>query len=265
MFFTGLTILTTLSSVNPLKCIPMNNQQCKVRPEMVNVNSNKPVFYPFSIKTSKWSGSCNNTNDPYAKLCIPDVFKNMHIKVFNLMSRSNETRHVQWLETCNCKCRLDASFCNSKQRWNKDKCRCEWKELIDKGMCDKGFIWNPSNCECECHKLCDVGEYLDYENCNFRKRLVDKMIEECTENVEEAKITRITLFECNSVKHKYKYRSSCTIYVVLIAIVFTICIGIGSYFIYYKYMNHWYLKKDVTRITFGTHTQTAIQWTFKWD
>ena len=95
-------------------------------------------------------------------------------------------------------------------------------------MCDKALIWNPSNCECDCNKLCDVGEYLDYENCKCRKRLVDKLIEEYTENVEEAKITGITLFEWNSAEHKNKCKTSCTIYVVLIAIVFTICIGIGT-------------------------------------
>ena len=57
------------------------------------------------------------------------------------MSRTNETRHIEWHKTCKCKCRLDASVCNNKQRWSEDKCRCECKESIDKGMCDKGFIW----------------------------------------------------------------------------------------------------------------------------
>ena len=52
-FFTGLTFLLTLTSVNWLSCISMNNQECKVRPEIVNVNSKEPVFFPFSIKTSK--------------------------------------------------------------------------------------------------------------------------------------------------------------------------------------------------------------------
>ena len=68
-----------LSSINPLECVSMNNQECKVRPEIVNVNSNEPLFYPFSIKTSKWSGSCNNINDSYAKLCVADVVKNINI------------------------------------------------------------------------------------------------------------------------------------------------------------------------------------------
>ena len=119
------------------------------------------MFYPFSVKASKYSGSCNNINDPYAKLCVPDVVKNSNIKVFNLMSRSNETRHIKWHKTCKCKRRLDASVCNNKHRWNEDKCRCECK-VIDKGGCDKGFIWNPSNCEYECDKSCYIGEYLDY-------------------------------------------------------------------------------------------------------
>ena len=71
----------------------MNNQECKVRPQIANLNRDEPVFFPFSIKTSKCSGSCNNINNPYAKLCVSDVVKNLNAKVFNLMSRTNETRH----------------------------------------------------------------------------------------------------------------------------------------------------------------------------
>ena len=141
------------------------NQKCKVRPQILNVNGDDPMFFPFSIKTSKCSGSCNNINNPYAKLCVPNAVKNLNVKVFNLMLRTNETRHIEWHKTCKCKCRLDGSVCNNKQPWNDDKCRCKCKELIDKGVCEKGFIWNPSNCECECDKSCDVGKYLDYENC----------------------------------------------------------------------------------------------------
>ena len=191
-FFTGLIFLLTLAGVNSLSCISMNNQECKVRPQIVNVNSDEPVFYPFSIKTSKCSGSCNNINDPYAKMCVPDVVKNLNVKVFNLMSRTNETRYIKWHETCKYKCRLDAGVCNDKQRWNDDKCRCECKELIDNSVCDKGSAWNLSNCECECDKSYDAGEYLDYENCKCRKKLVDKLVEECIENIEETGLVEIT-------------------------------------------------------------------------
>ena len=95
MMFLGCNI----SSVNSLnlvpKCVSMNNQECKVRPEKININSNEPSFYHYSVKISKCSGSCNNINYPYAKLCIPDVVKNTNIKVFNLMSKTNETRHIK--------------------------------------------------------------------------------------------------------------------------------------------------------------------------
>ena len=150
VFFVGLTILSNFKnliplSATPLNCISMKNQECKTRLQFINVNSNNPIFYLFSIKTSKCSGHCNNIKNPYAKICVPNVIKDLNIKVFNLISRTNETRFIEWYETCKCKCRLDAIVCNNKQRWNENKCRCECKELIDKGICDKGFIWNPSN------------------------------------------------------------------------------------------------------------------------
>ena len=163
----------------------MNNQVCKTRTKIIDVNSNEPVFYPYSIKVNKCSRNCNNINDPYAKLHIPDIVKNKNVQVFNLMSRINETRHITWHETCKCVYRLTAIVCNNKQRWNEDKCRCECREdLIDKGACDKGFIWNLSNYECECDKSCGIGEYLDYKYCACRNSLVDKLVEECYKIVD---------------------------------------------------------------------------------
>ena len=147
-------------SCNALICVSMNNQEYRIRPGITNINSNEPTFYPYSIEINKCSGSCNNINDPYSKLCVPDVVQDINVKVFNLISRTNETRHIEWHETFKCKCRLDSSVCNNKQRWNNDKCRCECKELIGNGRCDEEFIWNPSNCECECDKSCGVEEYL---------------------------------------------------------------------------------------------------------
>ena len=163
IFYIGSLFLSSLVGTTSLNCISMKNQECKIRPKIINVNSNEAILYPFTIKRSKWSGSCNNINNPYAKIC-KIYLKDLNVKVFNLMLRTNETRHIKWHETVKCKCRLDASVCKNKQRWNNDKCQYECKELIDKGICDKGYIWNPSNCKCECDKSCDFGEYLDYEN-----------------------------------------------------------------------------------------------------
>ena len=100
--------------------------------------------------------------------------------------------------------------------------------MIDKGVCDRPYIWDPSNCECECDKSCDVGEYLDYKNCKCRKRLVHKSVEESNEIVEEVKIV---------IENKNKC-SSCIFYVALFSIFFTNNIGVATYFVYYRYINH---------------------------
>ena len=123
----ALMLFNSLLSVNPLECITMKNQECKVRSEIVDVNSNNPIFYPCSIKTNKCRGNCNNISDPYIYICVPDTVKNLNVKVFNLITLTNEARNVKWHETCKCICRLDKIIWNSKKRWNKDKCRCECK------------------------------------------------------------------------------------------------------------------------------------------
>ena len=102
--------------------------------------------------------------------------------------------------------------------------------MIHKGVCDKGFIWNPINYEREFDKSCDAGEYLDYENSKYKKRLVDKLVEECSENFEEVKLAKITLAE-----HKNVCKSSCILHIVLFSIIFTLNIEIGTYFVYYTY------------------------------
>ena len=159
IFCIGFLFLSSFLSATLLSCISIKNQECKVRPKIDDITSNNPIFYSFSIKINKCSGNCNNINNPYAKICVPDDVKYLNVKVFNIMSRANGTRFIKWHETCKCVCRLDEIICNDEKRWNKNKCRCECQELIDKGTCDKGLIWNPSNCECECDKNFDIGEY----------------------------------------------------------------------------------------------------------
>ena len=113
--FTVITTFFNISYVNSLECISMNNQESKARPKIIDVNNNEPVFYPYSIRVNKCSGSCSNINDPYAKLYVPDIIKNINVKVFNLMSRINETRQIIWHETWKCVCRLTSAICNSRQ------------------------------------------------------------------------------------------------------------------------------------------------------
>ena len=105
----------------------MNNQECEVRWQIVNVNGDDSVFFPFSIKTSKCSNSCNNINNPHAQLCVSDVVKKLNAEVFNLRPRTKEIGCIERYERCKCKCRLNGSVCNNKKRCNDNKCSCECK------------------------------------------------------------------------------------------------------------------------------------------
>ena len=214
-----------------LECVSKVNQKCVSGPKIIDVNKNEPVFYPYSIKVNKCSGSCNTINNP---LCVPGITKNINVKVFNLIARINETRQTVWHETCKCIFRLTSAICNIQQIWNKDKCRCKSKEdLTNKLVCDKGYIWNPSTCSCECDKLCDVGQYLDYKNCICRKSIVDKLVEECINVVDGDILYNNTLsIDPNDCPSR-------TSYIVLFSVFLLINVIVRSTFIYF----YWYKSK----------------------
>ena len=212
----------------------MNNQGCKIRTEIINLNTNEPMFYLYCIKINRCKGSCNTINDPYAKICVPDQIKSINVKVFNLLLRINETRHIKWHKTC--KCTLDASICNNKQRWNDDRCICECKELIDKGKCDKGFIWDPCNCECECDKSYDIGEYLDSKNCRCRIKIIDKLVEEFSENIDVNEILYNETLDVISSSDNKTY-DSCVVY-ILFSVFLIISISMAIYVYFFLYLKN---------------------------
>ena len=148
-------------------------------------------------------------------------------------------------------CRLTSSIFNSRQIGNEGKCRCECKkDLIDKGICNKGFIWNPSNCGWDCDKSRGIGEYLDYKKCVCRNSIVDKLIEECTNVIDENKIYNETL---NAIPSDDC--ASCTLYVVLLAVFLTTSVIIGAVFVYF----YWYSKKYIVRQYLKKHNVSATQ------
>ena len=123
-------------------------------------------------------------------------------------------------------------------------------------MCDKGFIWNPSNCVCECDKNCGFSEYLDYENCKCRKKLVDKLIDQCAETIEEVKLAKITPIELHSAENENENKySSCKVYIVLMIVTFTIFTGITISFGYYNWS---LIKNNVSCTKFNTHKEATI-------
>ena len=130
-----------------------------------------------------------------------------------------------------------SSVCNNKQRCDKEKCRCECKEeLIDKGICDKGFIWNPSNCNCECDKSCDIGEYLDYKNCKFRRKIVGELVEKCSKNIDENEMIYNKALNAITSNDCKKVCGFCTLYVALFAVFLVTTTVISSVFVYF----YWY-------------------------
>ena len=271
VFVLGLTVLSS-SITDALNCISMNNQECKVRPETVDVTSNNPIFYPFSVKINRCSGNCHSINDAYTKICVPDVVKNLNVKVFNLMSRSNETKSIKLHETCKCICRLNKIICNNKQKWNKDQCRCECRELIDKGVCDKGYIFNPSNSKCECDKSCNTSQYVDHLDCKYKKKIIDLIVEKCieydddktklvnkivTKNDNQTKLVIITITK-NDNKTKIVNKTvenHCKVYIVLTIVSIVIS---TVYTIYFVYCN-WFLIKNKNYFTkYNTCRETVI-------
>ena len=140
--------LFSILKVNTLECVSLINRKYMPRPKILDVNEGigEALFYPYNVLVNKCSGSCNTLNDPMAKICVPNIIKNVNMKVYNFLMRVNETRNVLRHESCKCVCKLNLSVCNNKQIWNSDTCRCACNEdfagIIN---CTKEYMWNPSS------------------------------------------------------------------------------------------------------------------------
>ena len=106
----------------PIKCVSLKNHPCQTRKTLVNINSEGTLFYSFTVSVNESGGSYNTIDDPYARVCVLIKTKNMNVKVFNLVSGVNEIRFLVQYKSRKCKCRLNESVCNSKQKWNHNEC-----------------------------------------------------------------------------------------------------------------------------------------------
>ena len=107
------------------------------------------------------------------------------------MSRVNETKFLVPHESC--KCGLFESVCNSRQKWNHDKCEC--KTPTNWNSFEKGYMWNTSTCDWECDKTCRIGLYLNIKNSACKERVINnKMIRQMLNTTEAASIMYINLF-----------------------------------------------------------------------
>ena len=186
-----ISLLISLFSIiktKPLECVSVVNRECMPRPNILDVNEGigEALFYPYNVLVNKCSESCNTLDDPIARICVPNISKNVNMKVYNFLMRLNETRNVLWHKSCKCVCRLNSSVCNSKQIWNSDTCRCDCNEdFAGIKNCTKGYMWNPSTCACKCDMWCKPGQYLDHKNCVCKNELIGRVIGECTNLINE--------------------------------------------------------------------------------
>ena len=118
--------------ISSLKCYSLDNQECKIRPEIITVNNKEPIFYPYKIKMNRCVGSCNTIDDPYDKTCFANDIENIGLKVFTLLAQNNETINREKHKSCVYKCKLTKDARNNKHIWNKETCKCECKKINTK-------------------------------------------------------------------------------------------------------------------------------------
>ena len=138
-----MSVSSLFVSTNTTKCLLLKDQECKVTKTVIN---NDYMTFPYNIKVGRCIGSCNNITNPYSKVCLPDIIKNVTVKVFDLISQQNETKKIIFHESCKCDCLLNETACTDKQKWKSEECKCECLKIE---KCDIGFVWNVSNCKCE--------------------------------------------------------------------------------------------------------------------
>ena len=232
----------------------MNNQECKIRPEVIDFNSDCPLFCPYSITVNKCSSSFNNINNPYAKLCVPDVIKNINIKVFNLMSNINVIQNGMKLVNANVNQMQMFVITNNVGI------------MIDVDVNVKNLLTKEDAKK-------DLFEIQVFVNVNVINRVTLVNIQTIKiANVEKDQLInlwknvvkilmKIEIIYNATLNDHIKVCHSCTIYITLLPIFFIISISISRAFIYF----HWYLKKDNTYVNTSIKTETSIYQTHKWE
>ena len=164
-------------------------------------------------------------------------------------------------------CTLTSAVCNNKQEWNKNKCNCECKEdLVSKLVCNKGYMWNPSTCACECDKYCEIGQYLDYWDCVYRKKLIDDLIEQCP-SIVDMEIKNGTDLVCsvntkvvNSTGNSNSRSSDTNVYLFLFVVVLIIAALLAAGFVYYCRKEN---SKKLDDKIYETAIQTLVRLIFR--
>ena len=190
---------------NQPKCISLKNQECSVKKV---ISDNDYITFPYKIRVDKCVGSCNDVDNPYFKVCLPDFIKNVSVKVFDLISQKTVLRNVSSHKSCKCGCLLDKKVCNNKQKWNKDKCRCECLKVK---KCGNGFSWNVVNCRCESKRFFKKAAALITEKaCDIE---TDDIVQNKTITLISKNKMPKTFTKCNSIENCKPFVASAILFV----------------------------------------------------
>ena len=157
MFIILVLLLLGFCGSLAIKCMSINNQPCMVRPILSNLNPDKLHYYPFIVSMTRCDGSCITAEDLFSRICLPNKIESMNK---GMIRRTNESKALAKHISCECRCKFDGRKYNTSQKWNNDKCWCEFKKPIRHPTCEKDCTWNPSICTCECDKDFETGKYM---------------------------------------------------------------------------------------------------------
>ena len=117
-----------------IHCVSLSNQKCKVHPTIINLHPNEYShefhYYSFSVKLDRCVGSCNTINDVFNKVCAPNNTEDLNVSVFNMTAGTSESKALTKHISCECKCKLDGTKCNSNQWSNNDNINVSLKSIM---------------------------------------------------------------------------------------------------------------------------------------
>ena len=189
-----LALMSVSSVLTSKNCLLLKNQKCKIRKVIID---NDYMTFPYKIKVDKCVGSCNDVENPYFKICSSDIVQNVSVKVLDLISQKSVLRNERFHKSCKCSCLLDEKVCNNKQKWNKEKCRCECLEIKE---FENGSFWNVVNFRCKFKK---ADALISTEECDI----------ETNHSVRDKTVTLIKKIECNSIENCKPFVASSILFV----------------------------------------------------
>ena len=214
-----------------VNCISLIDQPSMTQPTLISLNPNEYIeelrYYPLAVNLDRCMGSCGTLNNLFNKVCVPNKIEDLILSVFNIITGINELKILTEYISSGCICKFDGRKCNSNQKWNKDKCRYEWKNLSEHDACKKEYIWKPSTC------IFENGEYLATS--------IDNLVITCYEivnapdSVSKNHSANIISAVLTNFHKKVKYKMDCYILqTVLLMIIWLFTLAI----ICYHYAKH---------------------------